>query len=405
MTRLVTLMALLFATAAAKASVDLPVYFIDNRPFIEVRIDGKGPFWFLLDTGSSVTTVSADLSLHLRLRPVRNGEGAGAGDKAISFKVVHVASLEVGPVSLGPLDAPAIDEKRLSQAVGFQRFDGVLGAEIFKDRVVTIDASRGMLSLVSEGQFRAPAGAVAIPFLLDENDMPVVQASVDGISGSFQVDTGDRSSLTLFGPFWRKYDLDQSFAPTVRAMTGFGVGGPISAILGRPKGFAIGDVAVPPPVTRLSLQRGGTFTRTDRAGSIGMGILKRFDMTFDYSNHVMWLSKRQAFDSPDRYDRSGLWLGLVEGNGLQVVAVTPDGPAAHAGVHAGDLIRNVAAIPATAANLFTIRRLLEEPHIRLISVSATRGLRRYHATLEMKDQISPPLVNSSFAHRLGIRND
>ena len=391
---LVTLISLLLAAPAAKSSVDLPISFIDNRPFVEVRIDGSGPFWFMLDTGSSVTTVSADLSRRLRLRPVSNGQGAGAGEKAVPFKVVHIASLEVGHVLLGSLDAPTIDEKRLSQAIGFQRFDGVLGAEIFKDHVVTIDASRGILSLASRHPFQEPVGAVAIPFLLDENNMPIVQASVDGISGSFQVDTGDRSSLTLFGPFWRKHGLDKSVGPTVRAMTGYGVGGPILAIVGRPKRVTIGSMAIPPPVTRLSIQTGGTFIRTDRAGSIGMGILKRFDVTFDYSNHVVWLSKGQAFDSPDRYDRSGLWLGLVDRNGLQVVAITPDSPAAHAGVHEGDLIRKVGAIRATSANLFAIRHLLQEPSLRLLSVSATRGLRRYHANLVMKDQIALPSPNS-----------
>jgi hypothetical protein len=58
-------------------------------------------------------------------------------------------------------------------------------------------------------------------------------------------------------------------------MTGYGVGGPIQSIVGRPSGFSIGELAVPAPVTRLSLQKSGAFASANYAGSIGMGILKQ----------------------------------------------------------------------------------------------------------------------------------
>ena len=75
-------------------------------------------------------------------------------------------------------------------------------------------------------------------------------------------------------------------------------GGPIRGIVGRPVTFGLAALALPAPVTRLSLQSAGAFTRTDYAGSIGMGILKRFVVVFDYPHRQMWLTLGREFRAP-----------------------------------------------------------------------------------------------------------
>src|SRR5208337_2746593 len=89
--------------------------------------------------------------------------------------------------------------------------------------------------------FHPTPGAIAIPFTLNEADMPVLDGVVAGVTGRFLVDTGDRSALTLFGPFWRGHHLDKAMSPTVEAMTGYGIGGPIRSIVGRMPQFTIGE--------------------------------------------------------------------------------------------------------------------------------------------------------------------
>ena len=376
--------------AAPIAPTMLPMSVIDNRPFVDVRLDGRGPFSFILDTGSSETTVSAALAKSLTLTATHSGDGTGAGEQTVRLQNVHVATLTVGPFSIGPLDAPAIDTAALSRVIGFEHFDGVLGVEIFRRYVVTIDAAQRKVVLEAPAGFRQEAGAVAVPFTLDENEMPIVAASVAGVAGSFQVDTGDRFSLTLFGAFWRAHRLDHAIGRTVTAMTGYGVGGPIMGIVGRPADFVIGGVSVPRPVTRLSLQKGGSFTRADRAGSIGMGILRRFKVSFDYARHVMWLAKGSDFGVPDLYDRSGLWLGLSSENLLNVVAVTPGSPAAEAGIQSGDLVTEASTISARTENLFRVRGFLQTPSQGKITIHALRNARPYEARIATRDQIAAP---------------
>lgn len=379
-----------FAQAAeSPQNQAFPLSIVDNRPFVAVQVDAKGPFSFILDTGSSSTTISTALAKKLKLAPTSTGTGTGAGEQQLAFSNVHVNDLAVGPFSIGAEDIPAMDTTQLGRVIGFQQFDGVLGTEIFRKHVLTLDAARKRLTIQDADQFKPAAGAVAIPFSLDENEMPVIKASIEGITASFQIDTGDRFSLTLFGAFWRAHRLDTHMGRTVEAMTGYGGGGPIRGIVGRPTRFSIGDLLVPAPVTRLSLQKAGAFTRTDRAGSIGMGILRRFTVSFDYGRRVMWISKNADFDTPERYDRSGMWLGLSEQHGLRVIDVTANGPADKAGIRAGDVVVKAGDLPADAQNLFAIRAMLEEPHTSSVPVLVDRASGVQLTSLVLQDQISP----------------
>lgn len=385
----VALGAAVVATQAAVAAVVLPLSIVDNRPFVDVTIDGQGPFAFIVDTGSSDTTVSTATAARLRLPRVGAGTGAGAGEQALAFPVVHVRALRVGTVSLGALDAPAFDVGVLSRAMGFARFDGVLGVELFRDRVVTLDAGARTLTIEAPDAFHPPEGAVPVKFRLDQNGMPLVDATVQGEAGVFQVDTGDRFSLTLFGAFWRERGLDARLGPLVEAMTGYGGGGPIRARVGRAAACSIGDVALAPPVTRLSLQQAGGFARTDRAGSFGMGVLGRYRVSFDYPHQVMWLARRADSDAPEHYDRSGMWLGLGSADGLRVMDVVAGGPAAQAGIRVGDRVERVGTLPADAATLASVRALLRTPDLADVPVLIRRAAALRQVRIALRDLIAP----------------
>ena len=43
-----------FSIADGKTTTTLPFELIDNRIFVEEQLDGRGPFYFILDTGAGV---------------------------------------------------------------------------------------------------------------------------------------------------------------------------------------------------------------------------------------------------------------------------------------------------------------------------------------------------------------
>jgi hypothetical protein len=229
-----------------------------------------------------------------------------------------------------------------------------------------------------------------VPFTLNEDQMPVVRARINGIEGRFLIDTGDRSSLTLFGPFWRAKGLDRGLGRTTIAMTGYGIGGPIRSIVGRPATFSLGGVPVPAPVTRLSLQKAGVFTSADYAGSIGMGVLKRFVCSFDDGRHRLWLSRSPNFAAADRYDRSGMWVGLDPDGHMILMDVAKDGPAARAGLRPGDRILEWNGEPGDAPHLFPLRELLKDPGVAAAEILVRRADAPLRRKLLLTDLIPPP---------------
>ncbi len=374
----------------AEATTTLPFALIDNRIFVDARVDHRGPFAFILDSGSSESTVEAGLTQRLGLKSLGTGSGSGAGDQTVDYSTVHLAALALGPIELGPADVPSFDNSQLARVIGFRRLDGIVGAELFKTRIVSIDTARARLMIQDPERFRPAKSAVGVPIDFDENEMPLVEGTVNGITGRFGIDTGDRSSLTLFGPFWRAHALDQAIGPSVTAMTGYGVGGPIRSLVGRPHNFSIGALAVPAPVTRLSLQKAGAFTATDKAGTIGMGILKRFTVSFDYAHKMMWLERNTGYAAADRYDRSGAWLGLDAANRVIAISVVEDGPAAQAGLREGDILTAVGTIPAKPVTLFSIRALLARPDLDQVEFHIRHGTEPARFEVTLRDLIASP---------------
>jgi hypothetical protein len=52
------------------------------------------------------------------------------------------------------------------------------------------------------------------------------------------------------------------------------------------------------PVTSLSLQSRGALADPDLAGNIGFGILRQFNITFDYANNVLYFEKNANYGQP-----------------------------------------------------------------------------------------------------------
>ena len=371
-------------------SETFPISLVDNRTFVSAKVDGHGPFSFLLDTGSSSVTVERPLALLLKLKTLGGGTTDGAGESTVGYDSVSLASFDLGKIALGPMVVPSLDDAALSRAIGFTKFDGVLGADIFRKHVVTLDVQRAQLTVEDPSGFHPAKDATAISMDLNGDETPVVTATINGITSHFIVDTGDRSSLTLFGPFWRKNGLDRAMMPTVTAMTGFGLGGPIRAMVGRPARFSIGGIAVPAPVTRLSLQRAGVFTSADYAGSIGMGVLKRFVVSFDYLHKKMWLRKSSDFAQADRYDRSGAWLGLDQAAHVVVMDLAQDGPAQKAGIRQGDAVAKIEDVTGDAAHLFGLRALLKQPKLASATFHLVRENVPMAIVVHLADLIAPP---------------
>lgn len=324
--------------SGAKASFTLPFDLVDNRVFIEVRLDGRGPFHFLLDTGAGGVTVSTDVAQQLGLHVVDAGESQGVGEKTVRAGRAQIAQLQMGDLLLADVKSNVMDLSDAPQVFGTKHFDGIIGLPVFERMVVKHDYVNRVLTFTASDKFDYAGAGVIVPFERPRQ-LPVVAAALDGVAGNFGVDTGARSSLLLYGPFCAQNNLQEKYGAKLEGVTGWGIGGPVRSLLARARELQIGDVTVHDLVIRLSAQKSGLTTSSAMAGLIGPDVLSQFDVTFDYARTRIIFEKNKNYGRRDSYDRAGIWMGQAQdGKYFTAVDVIAGGPGADAGVKPGDLI-------------------------------------------------------------------
>lgn len=110
-----------------------------DRMTVGVRIDGHGPFAFVVDTGAERTVISTELASQLRLAPT-------AATKLLTLTelsmvpTVLIPNLSVSNAVIGQIDAPALARDHLGAA-------GILGIDTLQAQRVVFDFKRRVMTV------------------------------------------------------------------------------------------------------------------------------------------------------------------------------------------------------------------------------------------------------------------
>jgi len=330
----------LSSAAAAPAPEAAPLgkiafELIDNRIFVNVMINGHGPFHMILDTGASLG-VSPDVAQKAGLTAESTGVTGGVGEKSVEAQNSHVRELTFGPVHLSNLDCDIISTADSPDVFGKIPVDGFFGAEVFEKYVVRHDYQKNELTFYDPQTYVYSGSGESVLFERPGN-IPIISASFDGIDGRFGVDTGARSALILYGPFVADHHLAEKYQPKFQGVSGWGLGGPVRSYMVRSQSLKIGQFELHGLIARLSLNKSGATATNSKAGLIGPDVLKRFTFICDYARHRLIFEKNSDFGRRDSYDRAGIWLAQ-KGDAFEVFDVIPGGPADQAGLKVGDQV-------------------------------------------------------------------
>ena len=368
---------------AARATV--PFRLLNNHVYLAATVNGKGPYTFIVDTGGH-TLLSPRLVGEVGLKAVGQAVTSGAGEGHATTGFVHFDEIAIGGVRLRdeigfatPIYDPSIEGIPV---------DGMVGFELVRRMVTTIDYGRKTITFTDPAAFRpGPAWGVAVPFVFYDH-LPDVPGSVAGLPARFDIDTGSRAEVDFTGPYVATNHLRDRFAKGTSAVTGWGVGGPARSYMVRLKSLELGRVEVEHIAAGLSEAEAGSISDPNYDGNVGSALLKRFVVTFDYAHQVMFL-KRIKPTPPDvgTFDRSGLWINAKDG-GYAVADVARDSAGAAAGIAVGDVIIAIDGKPAAADHLADSRRMLRDlPAGTKVALIIRRGSETRAVTLILRDQI------------------
>jgi hypothetical protein len=353
--------------------VAMPFTLINNHIIVDVRLDGRGPYLFLVDTGGhDIVTPFAVKDLGI----VSAGDtpSSGAGEKSVSSGYADVDRIDIGGALLNNQTLVTLDFSP-PNVEGIQ-LGGMLGLEVFERFVVQIDYGEKTLTLIDPASFsvadRSTSG-VAIPFVFFEH-MPQVMGHFDGRPARYNIDTGSRAEVTLTAPFVSVERLREAYPNGIEITDGWGVGGASRSYVVRAGELGLGSVATPRPIAGLSEAKHGAFSDSNYEGNVGSGLLKRYVATFDYSRRTLFLKPTKSLD-PDvgAFDRVGMWINLGEA-GMTVMDLAAHGPAEEAGLKVGDMIIAIDGTAVLTRSLSDVRRSLKiAPVGHAITVTYSRG--------------------------------
>lgn len=159
-----------------------------SRMTVPVSIDGRGPFSFLIDTGSERTVVSRDIAGILALEFAAIAKLVSiAGSKMV--ETVYVPELTLGRQNYGEVVAPILEAHHIGA-------DGILGLDGLQDQRILFDFISNAIS-IEDVTKRAPTGdfEIIVTARRRSGQLIFTDATLDGKRISVVIDTGAQSNI------------------------------------------------------------------------------------------------------------------------------------------------------------------------------------------------------------------
>jgi predicted aspartyl protease len=324
---------------------ELEFDFSDGAIVVPLAIgESEAAYRFLIDTGSSITAISASVRNELSL-PSGKSVRVSDGVRRETLEWIRLPDVRMGSFVIEGLEAAVVDFDS-NPAVAAIGIHGIIGLDVLRlfDRLA-IDFERGrMIVSGSGGQIEnGPVGGYSVPLKAGRNGLLAARAVIDGrVECDFIVDTG-----ALGVAFWsdpatlKKLTARQAGAPRLEidgtvVIGAFGDAGGYSELL-RAASIRIGEFEIERPVILFS---------DARPPILGTGMLRFFRVAFDWRRNEMTLLPipGRAF-VPDT-GTFGFNANVNKADSsLYISALARGGPAALSGLALGDRILSMNGEP------------------------------------------------------------
>jgi hypothetical protein len=144
-------------------SVAIPMIQVDPLPLVSMTVNGRGPYFFLIDTGGSELALDPALADTLGLATYGEEMGTFAGGRKSSVTQSRLDSLNLGPLTVRGVPLALLDTKRFAPIAMGRPVAGVIGTVFLYHFRATLDYPHARLVLVRRGSPPA-TGQIEIPF-------------------------------------------------------------------------------------------------------------------------------------------------------------------------------------------------------------------------------------------------
>lgn len=333
-----TLVALALAGAGRSQPTVIPfwpAYKGDSHIVVGVRVNGHGPYPFVLDSCSNYNLIDGRIVADCGLSPAAKVRVSAGGKRSVQAGAYLVDRIDVGGARMSDNVCVNVQMK------GFP-FRGILGVPFLRSYVVQVDFDRRQVVATPYEEY-APSGMdTPLPLDIDSAGLPTVHASLEGRTATFLLDTGNAKGLGLHAGFVQRQNLNagRKSIPDTPFQTVVGL---IPVRCARFDYLQLGPYQIHAPVASI-IESVADASSAD--GNIGIPELRRFRFTLDLPRKLLYLDEGSRFAEPLRAPRSGIvWQ---REHGVYIVEdVVPGSPAAQGGMMRGDALVRLNGVPVT----------------------------------------------------------
>ena len=377
-----------FRFVSGQRALGIPFELLNsNHIFLQAKVNGSGPYWFILDSGAATSIINERLANSLNLRIQAKIEGRTSGDSSFDIGFVKGISFNLPGLDLTNQTIGTAHLEPLEPLVG-RTIDGLLGYDFISRFVVEVDYAAKTLNLYDPKAYQYSGSGETIPITLDGN-LPYLRGRLavpgrDLVEGKFLVDTGTSYFLELNKAFVERHKFLDATQKTIQPS-------PINSHeqgerrMGRVKNLQLGRFTIQNPVVGFSLTTHGVQADPNQDGIVGGDLLRRFKVILDYSRGKMILEPNSYFAEPIEYDMSGADI-IAEGadfKTFRVREVFADSPAAEAGLRNGDIIIAMDGRLATEFTLDQINGMFNQAGSEYV-LTIKRGNNRLRLNLKLR---------------------
>jgi len=277
------------------------------------------------------------------------------------------------------------------------RLAGLIGGDFLMRYVVHIDFDRLTADFIPSGEFSYTGNGKPLDLSIGMGFSPLgtqvkprISAAIEGRLSDFVFDTGNGGAAIIYPRSALADALMGQHKDRLRIVTPGGIGGPINIDLLRISGLEIAGLPVQGALAvSVMADKPGYQPPKAEVGTLGLSILRRFNLTIDYSrNHIFLEPRAKVLQLPkgDALRGTGLQLTKDVQDRFEVLNVVPGSPADRTGITAGDQIFEVNDKPASEMALFdfSAAEYAEAP------ISIALGSDAHRRTITLEKQVLLP---------------
>jgi predicted aspartyl protease len=359
--------------------IDIPFDFTNGFIIISLTINGRFPVRFIFDTGAENTIITKREITDLLRVPYDREFTILGSDMTTELTAYLVRNIDLNIANKNLLNQPLLvleeDYFRFEAFTG-EPIHGIVGANIFRNKVVCINYQRRQITLFHPGHFESAEldeAFTEIPIQIKKNKpylfAPIRLPNQDTLSVKLLIDTGASLPLLLTTQTHPNLQLPEQVIP---GNIGMGLGGRLEGYIGRIRKIELGQYTIqeiPTNFQEITPEMDTSFLQ-QRNGIIGNQLLRKFTVYIDYLRSKMYLRPNRYINKEFKMDKSGLVI-VAGGRFLDLLivqGVLPRSPAAESGILPGDVIKRINGIPVGLMSLSDVDGILKKKEGKKIKI-------------------------------------